>query len=324
MKPPVSTAVSMDDVTARLDFLEVTPAELERVRSLQEELEPRLDAFVESFYEHLQRFPQLRHLLEGRVERLRHTQREYFRQLLAAEVDWEYVEGRLRVGRTHDWTGLSPDWYLSSFVRYVLFAADVMREQPENDERWRAFQALIKLVFFDIGLAIDAYISAREERLLHQQQALRELSAPVIEVWEDVLVLPLVGTMDTQRAQEVTEALLQGVTDKDAQVAIIDITGLPVMDTATANHLLKTVRAVELLGASVIVTGVRPAIAQTIVSLGIDTSTLTTKARLSDGLRAALELTGRRVVLDAYAYDAPSRPPRYPYPPHPDDARGVS
>ncbi|MGE0711875.1 MAG: protoglobin domain-containing protein [Planctomycetota bacterium] len=298
-----------DEVAQRLDFLELDPDGLARVRALAPVLEPQVPGFVDRFYEHLSRFPSLSRLLAGRIEGLKQTQARYFRELVGAKVDWGYVEGRLRVGSVHDQVGLPPDWYLSSFCRYVLGVTDGLRArlQANDDEAWEGFQALIKLIFFDMGLAVDAYISARERRLESQQRALRELSAPVIEVWRDIIVLPLVGTMDTHRAQEVTEGLLNGVDQRQAKVAIIDITGLPVMDTSTANHLITAVRAVELLGATVIVTGLRPAIAQTIVSLGIDTSHLRTKARLADGLRLALELTGRQVIDDGQGEERPGR-----------------
>ena len=127
----------------------------------------------------------------------------------------------------------------------------------------------------------------------NQEASLLELSAPVIEVWNKILVLPLVGVMDTRRAEQVGETLLPAVVDKNAAVVIIDITGLPVMDTATANHLFRTVKAIELLGAQAILTGIRPTIAHTIVELGIDTGTIKSLARLADGLQFALSVTGQ-------------------------------
>ena len=310
MAPEENEALlDMDEVAKRLDFLELTPEDQEHVRAVAPQLQAAMESFVDDFYAHLERFPHTSGLIQGRLEGLRRAQTEYFHSLLRAEVDWAYVTQRLRVGQAHDWVGLAPEWYLSAFNRYLLNAVGALREplQAGDEPTWIGLQSLIKLIFFDMGLAVDAYLRARERRLQNQQQALRELSAPVIEVWEDVLVLPLVGTMDTQRAQEVTEALLNGVTEKQARVAIIDITGLPVMDTSTANHLFKTVRAVELLGTVVIVTGVRPAIAQTIVGLGIDTSMLRTQARLADGLRLALEVTGRQVVSSGwYSHAGPA------------------
>jgi hypothetical protein len=124
----------------------------------------------------------------------------------------------------------------------------VAKDAKDLQRAWAAMRSHSKIVSFDAMVVLDAYTEWSLGRTLRsQEEALRELSAPVIEVWDEILVLPLIGTMDTRRAQEVTESLLNGVTEKRAKVVIIDITGMPVMDTSTANHLIKAVRALELL-----------------------------------------------------------------------------
>jgi PAS domain S-box-containing protein len=136
-----------------------------------------------------------------------------------------------------------------------------------------------------------------EEKIHRQGQEILEMAAvPVVQVWEGILLAPLIGTLDSQRAQQLTERLLQRVAESSSPVALLDITGVPTVDSQTAQHLIETISAVRLLGAEVVLTGVRPAIAQTLVHLGIDLSTITTRASLRAGLRVAFDHLNLRVV----------------------------
>ena len=129
-----------------------------------------------------------------------------------------------------------------------------------------------------------------EERLHRQAQEIQEMATvPIVQVWEGVVMVPLIGTLDSQRTQQLMERLLHRITETRSPVAVIDITGVPTIDTQTAQHLIETISAVRLLGAEVILTGVRPTIAQTLVHLGIDLSSVTTRSSLAAGLRMALE-----------------------------------
>ncbi|WP_085677186.1 MULTISPECIES: STAS domain-containing protein [unclassified Pseudomonas] len=139
---------------------------------------------------------------------------------------------------------------------------------------------------------IRTYQKTREAVIKRQQEELLELSTPVVKLWDGVLALPLIGTLDSQRSQTVMESLLQRIVDTGSEIAIIDITGVPTVDTLVAQHLLKTVTAIRLMGADCIISGVRPQIAQTIVHLGLDLGTLTTKANLADALKLALSRLG--------------------------------
>ncbi|SEL18006.1 rsbT co-antagonist protein RsbR [Roseateles sp. YR242] len=139
---------------------------------------------------------------------------------------------------------------------------------------------------------VTTYQRSREEVIVRQQQELLELSTPVVKLWEGVLAVPMIGTLDSGRTQLVMEALLERIVDTGSALAIIDITGVPTVDTLVAQHLLKTVTAIRLMGADCIISGIRPQIAQTIVHLGIDLEGITTKATLADALAVALKRTG--------------------------------
>ena len=143
---------------------------------------------------------------------------------------------------------------------------------------------------------MEVYQKSREEIIVRQQQELLELSTPVVQLWEGILALPLIGTLDSARTQVVMENLLQKIVDTGAPIAIIDITGVPTVDTLVAQHLLKTVAAARLMGADCIISGIRPQIAQTIVHLGVDLSAVMTKATLADAFSVALMRSGQRIV----------------------------
>jgi rsbT co-antagonist protein RsbR len=150
----------------------------------------------------------------------------------------------------------------------------------------------------------EVHQKGREELISRQQQEMLELSTPVVELWDGVLALPLIGTLDSARTQVVMENLLQRIVDTGAGIAIIDITGVPTVDTLVAQHLLKTVAAARLMGADCIISGIRPQIAQTIVHLGVDLQDVITKATLADAFSIAL----RRLNLTIQKTTAPQRP----------------
>jgi len=143
---------------------------------------------------------------------------------------------------------------------------------------------------------VEAFAVAREGVLKRQQQEMLELSTPVVELFDGILALPLIGTLDSARTQVVMESLLQEIVDSGASIAILDITGVPTVDTLVAQHLLKTVAAARLMGAECIISGIRPQIAQTIVHLGVELQNVVTKATLADALRTAMQKLGQVVV----------------------------
>jgi rsbT co-antagonist protein RsbR len=155
---------------------------------------------------------------------------------------------------------------------------------------------VVTMLLDELGIyTLEAFQKSREEVIVRQQREISELSTPVVKLWDGILALPLIGTLDSQRTQVVMENLLQTIVDTEAEIAIIDITGVPTVDTLTAQHLLKTVAAARLMGADCIVSGIRPQIAQTMVHLGVELIVVS-KATLADALAVALERTGRAVV----------------------------
>jgi rsbT co-antagonist protein RsbR len=168
-----------------------------------------------------------------------------------------------------------------------------------GDDADKLFQQITEVNNFVDRLALhttDSFIAGRNQIIVRQQEEMLELSTPVVMLWDGIVALPLIGTLDSARTQVVMESLLQAIVQTNSRFAIIDITGVPTVDTLVAQHLLKTVTAARLMGAECILSGIRPQIAQTIVHLGINLTDVITKARLADAFKLALTRSGRTVV----------------------------
>jgi len=180
-------------------------------------------------------------------------------------------------------------------LKQPLFArirSEFKDPQAQFTEVWNATTVLDRIAL----MSTDASIAVKEQMIVRQQEEMMELSTPVVKLWEGILALPVIGTLDSARTQVVMESLLQTIVETNSRVAIIDITGVPTVDTLVAQHLLKTITAARLMGADCIVSGVRPQIAQTIVHLGINLTDVITKATLADAFALALEKSGRTVT----------------------------
>lgn len=218
----------------------------------------------------------------GDVERLSGPAWDSLRDLLA-----DITETRTRLGFAPAETATFV-FSLKQPLFERLFTA-VKDPDQLRKELWTATVLLDKLGLY----TAEVHARTREEIIQRQQRDLLELSTPVVKLWEGILALPLIGTLDSERTQVVMESLLQRIVETGAEVAIIDITGVPIVDTLVAQHLLKTVAAARLMGADCIISGIRPQIAQTIVHLGVDLSDVVTRTNLAEAFRLALERTGQ-------------------------------
>lgn len=240
---------------------------------------------------------------------LRHHSQEFLASLLTAlqqggtkdlnAPSWAAVKDLLGgISRTRGTQGFSPS-ETASFVfslKQPLF--QLLRQELGKDQAAFADEAwLVTEILDNLGLhTTEIYQKGREEVIHRQQQEMMELSTPVVKLWDGILALPLIGTLDSSRTQVVMEALLTKIVETGSNVAIIDITGVPTVDTLVAQHLLKTVTAARLMGAECIISGIRPQIAQTIVHLGVNLGDVTTKANLADAFILALAREGLKIT----------------------------
>lgn len=296
----LTLVVSNAEWESRKAFVGFDERAAELLAAMKPWAESSVEEIVDQLYERLRQVAETRQHLRGDIveTRLRASQSRYFVELFRGEYGEAYLHNRLRVGRAHHRIGLSPRWYVGTYAIYMELAVPRLRAAlaDEPERIGPTVDALYKLICLDQDLALTTYTAARDRVIEHQLLEIRELSTPVIRVWDDILLLPLVGALDTQRATLLTEHLLEAIVRAESQVAILDVTGVPVIDTVVARHIMDTIAAAEMLGARVVVTGISPSTAMTITRLGIDISRLNACGNLKAGMRAAFAMLGKRVV----------------------------
>jgi len=284
----------------RKAFLEFDQADIEILKAIHPLAEKYAEPVIEAFYQHLLSFDETREFFRDAktLKRVKNLQRAYFLDLTRGEYGQAYIEHRLKIGAIHEHIGLPIRSYLGMYNFYLravsehLFSA--YKDEPQKVIK--AYQSLLKVIFLDMGLSIDTYILHREQLIRTQQEAIRELPTPVLQVRDRLLVLPVVGVLESHRARQLTEQLLNNISATRAKVAIVDITGVPLVDSKVANHLLQTVSAARLMGATVILTGLSPQIAQALVAIGVDLGNVRTTVDLQSGLEEAERLLGYRLI----------------------------
>lgn len=292
--------VSQQELARRKEFLEFRDGDVEAITGINDIARQYADAVIEDFYQHLLAFDETRAFFKD-PQVLRHVQnmqKEYFLRLTQGNYDLAYIQNRLKIGAIHERIGLPVKSYLGMYNFYLRAVATRLAEAyaKKPEQAWAAFLSLLKLTFLDMGLAIDTYIFSREQTIRVQQEAIQELPTPVLPLREGLLIVPIIGLIDTQRARQLTEQLLNSIRANRAKVVVIDITGVQSVDSRVANHIVETIEAARLMGASVIIAGVSPEIAQTMVTIGIDLGRMVTVGDLQSGIERAEHLLGYMVT----------------------------
>ena len=291
------------DIARRKEFLEFGDEDIKRLQGVNEVAQRYADGVIEDLYKRFLAFEETRSFFEDPkvLEHVKRAQKAYFLGLTQGDYGSGYVEHRLKIGAVHERIGLVVKWYLGAYNFYLrTVAAKLFEAFKEDPKRALAtFQSLMKLVFLDIGLAIETYIFRRERTIRQQQEAILELSTPVLQLRERLLILPIVGVVDSDRARQLTEQLLRAIRANRAKVVVVDITGVPAVDSKVANHLIQTVQASRLMGATAIITGLSSEVAQALVTIGVDLTKIITIGDLQGGIEAAERLLGYKLVKTA-------------------------
>lgn len=292
--------VSDEEIERRKQWLEFSEEDEARIKSIGDLAQKYRDEVIEDLYRHFLAFPEVAAFFEEEevLEHVKAMQRDYFVRLTGGDYDRDYVEDRLKIGAVHERVGVDVKWYLGAYNHYMRFIARKIFESFPDDRNkaFEVYMSLNKLIFLDIGLAIDTYIFQRERTIRMQQEALQELSAPVLQLREGLLLLPLVGVIDSRRAMEITSGLLNRIREARARMVVLDVTGVPAMDSQVANHLIQTVEAARLMGAQTILTGLSAETSQTLVTLGVNLREIRTAGDLQDGIEEAERTLGFQVV----------------------------
>jgi rsbT co-antagonist protein RsbR len=300
--PDYMSILKLDDeeLKRRLAFYELTGEDFKRLTSLKSFAERWTNDITDGLYELIMGQPESRSFFpdQATLNRVKKLQNSYFLGLFSGTYDLAYVRDRLRVGMAHERIGMPPKLYLGAYRRYLALIHTRLVEhfKGNSEEVVKALESIRKIIFFDMAIAIDTYIAAYLETMTRHQAAIRELSTPVIKVYDRILLLPIVGTVDTQRAHQIMETVLVQVVEQQARVMILDIAGVPVVDTKVADHILKTTAAVQLLGAQTILTGISASVARTVVQLGLEITRMHTRSKLSEGIELALSMLGKKIA----------------------------
>ena len=298
--PEVTTDITEQELLRRKDFLEFRDEDVAYLIGINDLAQRYAESVIEDFYRHLLSFEETKVFFRDPevLKRVKDAQQQYFLRLTQGNYDLAYAQHRLLIGAVHERANLPMKAYLGMYNYYLRAVANRLIEafRKEPQRAWSSFLSLMKLTFLDIGLAIDTYINSRERTIREQREAIQDLPTPVLRLREGMLLVPIIGLIDSQRARVLTEQLLGAVRDDRAKVVVIDITGVQAVDSRVANHMVQTVEAARLMGATAILAGVSPGIAQTMVTLGIDLGRMITVGDLQSGIERAEELLGYTVT----------------------------
>jgi len=288
------------NIERRKKMVGLTAADLSRISGLKEIVLAHVDESTATFFEFLAGLEEAKGLVSKRdlMERARQLKSEHLAAMVQAHYDRHYVEQRIVLGLLYSEAGLDTRAFLGACHALLKNTGMTSMKHFERSplEGFESFMSLKKIAFFDIGVIMDVLVFERERVIRQQQEAIRELSTPVLQIRDRLLLLPIIGVIDTNRARLITESLLRAIRDNRAKMVVMDVTGVASIDSRVANHLLQTVSAARLMGALVIVTGVSSEVAQSLVALGIELTKVNTVGDLQGGVEEAERLLGYRVV----------------------------
>lgn len=281
------------DLQQTLSLYQVSADDIEFIQQYAKQAFALIDTFLDAFYDWMPNVPQYKRLFakEAQLQRVKSQQGIYWHEFFECKIDQAYLDSRFKVGLTHAKIDLPIDSY-SSAVSFGLswWTNQVNHSKLSEAEKAKTTTAINKLIMLDTGVTCAAYSTETNRLIEAQSRTLMELSTPSIQLWDEIMVLPIVGVLDSQRVQGLMDEMLNKIALKSAKVSIIDIVGVPSIDSSVANHLIKIVTATRLLGCTSILSGISPEIAQTLVQLGVDLSIVETTANLQNALRLGLNM----------------------------------
>ncbi|MFB2862062.1 protoglobin domain-containing protein [Aeromonas sp. MdU4] len=277
---------------------ELTESDLALIRKFGQTILPKLNEYVTHFYGWLRSTPAFEQYFSD-PHRLAHVQEQqliYWRSFFNAQINAQYIQERVLVGEVHAKVGLSlPTYFAGMNMSMLIFTKRMYDGSLYSDEYSALVTAFTKLLHMDTTIVVDTYARINNKRFAEQSEVLLAMSTPVTMIWQDVLMLPIVGLIDSKRAQDIMTSVLCKIAEQRAKVLIMDISGVAIVDTAVANHFIKITKATKLMGCESLVSGVSPSIAKTMVQLGINVGEVKTCATLRDALESAFKTVGLNI-----------------------------
>jgi rsbT co-antagonist protein RsbR len=283
------TQASIDEILSKF---QIDHQDLDRIRKVAPMLKKELPDHIETFYVWLKRQQEFQVYFASnpnRLERVKKLQVDHWNSFFDARIDEQWFASRKHVGAVHAYIDLPNDIYFAgmsvsgkSLVDRIRKSGSTIKDADETAD------SITKLVFLDSYVVIDEIARIQREKLSSSAKALMEMSTPVTPIWEGILLLPLLGVLDSSRTQDVMDKTLNKIAETRAKVFVLDISGVGAMDTGVANQLLKITKATQLMGCETIISGLSPSIARTLVELGVNFGELRTTATLRDSFELAL------------------------------------
>jgi len=288
----MSQSLMSQSLTAQslLDRFDLSPDDLKVLKECGQVLASKIDTIVERFYEWLKTQPEFNVFFssEDTVERVKKLQKVYWIDFFNGVVDQRYIDYRVHIGEIHAQRDMPNLIYFAAMLRFQLFMEELMASELAAERRRPAVRAFNKLLALDTYVTSDQIAQFAKRRVIESGKAMLAMSTPVTSIWDGILLLPLVGIVDSQRTQDIMEKTLSRISESRARVFVMDISGVVTVDTAVANNFIRITQATRLMGCDCIISGISPSVARTLVELGANVGEVRTTATLRDALQLAL------------------------------------
>lgn len=293
------------DPERRKRFVDLKPEDINHIAAIKSAVVGHVEEHAAAFFNYLSRFEEASALFRNSdlLREAKRLKQEHLQAMAAGEYGTAYIEQRVKLGALYGRLGIDARVFLGAFHQLLQSIDRRIVEMFPKDAPAASqhFISLSKVGFFDIGIIVDVLIAERERTIRVQEKAILELSTPALQIRDKLLMLPIIGLLDSMRAKQLTDGLLHSIRANRAKVVVMDITGVAAVDSKVANHLIQTVTAARLMGAQVIVTGLSAEVAQSLVALGVDLSKINTVGDLEGGIEQAERVLGYRVIKAAEA-----------------------
>jgi len=290
--------IDLQEILQRLEYVDFGEADARRLRAIAPLVRAFADDATRVFFDSLRLHSPHNGLVQDQrqMETAQQIKRSHLLAMVEGKYGTDYVADRLRLGQIYGSAGIEPPVFLGAYQAFIAAVGRRLMQQDPADApgAFENFLSFRKVAFFDLSLIVDVMVFDREQVIQMQQQAIRELSIPILRIREHLLMLPLIGTLDPQRMAQLSERLLDAIRRFRARVVLLNVTGVPVVDAETGNSLLRVIAAGELLGARTILTGMSEEVCHTLIRLGVDLRKLNAVGDLQHGLEEADRLLNHR------------------------------